>query len=66
MKLKRRLRGVVKTMIKCTLDVLENSKNNNIVNRGASINLLTILIACEISKRVIIDRSDYQPTDGNE
>ena len=36
MKLKRRLRGVMETMIKCALNILENLKNDNIVDRTST------------------------------
>ena len=39
--LKRRSRGVVKTMIKCALDVSENLKNSNIVDKTRGVHELT-------------------------
>ena len=41
MKLERRPRGVVETMIKCALDISENSKNGSIVDRTRGIYELT-------------------------
>ena len=41
MELKRRSRGVVKTMIKCALDVSENLKNSNIVDKTRGVHELT-------------------------
>ena len=41
MKLKKRSKGVVKTMIKCTLDVSENSKNNSIVDKMRGVHEFT-------------------------
>ena len=39
--LERRPRGVVKTMIKCALDALENSKNSSIVDKTRGVHELT-------------------------
>ena len=41
MELERRLRGVVKTMIKCSLDILENPKDSSIMDRMRVVNKLT-------------------------
>ena len=41
MDLKRRPRGVVKTMIKCALDVSENLKNSSIMDRTKGVHELT-------------------------
>ena len=41
MKLERRSRGVMETMIKCAFDISENSKNNSIVDRTRGIHELT-------------------------
>ena len=41
MKLKRRSRGVVETMIKCALDIPKNLKNGSIVDRTRGIHELT-------------------------
>ena len=41
MKLERRSRGVVETMIKCALDILENPKNGSIMDRMRGIYELT-------------------------
>ena len=41
MKLERRPREVVETMIKCALDISKNPKNSNIVNRTRGIHELT-------------------------
>ena len=55
MELERRQRGVVKTMIKCALDVLKNPKNSNIVDRMRGVHELTNhTMACKISGRVIV------------
>ena len=41
MELERRPRGVVKTIIKCALDVSKNPNNNNIMDRTKGVHELT-------------------------
>ena len=41
MKLERRPRGVVESMIKCALDMSENPKNDSIMDRTRGIHELT-------------------------
>ena len=41
MELERRLKGVVKTMIKCALDVSKNPKNSNTMDRTRGVHELT-------------------------
>ena len=68
MKLKRRSREVVETMIKCALDISENLKNDSTVDRTRGIHELTNhthgMWNIWTSNSEI--RSDYQPTDDSE
>ena len=41
MELERKPKGVVKTMIKCALDISENPKNSSIVDKKRGVHELT-------------------------